>query len=91
MIRDINNIDDDIIRKKRIIAEMLYSDPDIIEVLDNKELDPMMMYFCMGMGGNNQQINPMMMYMLMGDKGKNSDDLFKMMAISNMMGNKNPI
>lgn len=40
MIRDINNIDDDIIRKKRIIAEMLYSDPDIIEVLDNKELDP---------------------------------------------------
>lgn len=58
---------------------------------DNKELDPVMMYFCMGMGGNNQQINPMMMYMLMGDKGKNSDDLFKMMAISNMMGNKNPI
>lgn len=58
---------------------------------DNKELDPMMMYFCMGMGGNNQQINPMMMYMLMGDKDKNSDDLFKMMAISNMMGNKNPI
>ena len=40
MIRDINNIDDDIIRKKRIIAELLYSDPDIIEVLDNKELDP---------------------------------------------------
>lgn len=58
---------------------------------DNKELDPMMMYFCMGMGGNNQQINPIMMYMLMGDKGKNSDDLFKMMAISNMTGNKNPI
>lgn len=58
---------------------------------DNKELDPMMMYFCMGMGGNNQQINPMMMYMLMGDKSKNSDDLFKMMAISNMTGNKNPI
>lgn len=40
MIRDIQNIDDDIIRKKRIIAEMLYSDPDIIEVLDNPELDP---------------------------------------------------
>lgn len=58
---------------------------------DNKELDPMMMYFCMGMGGNNQQINPMMMYMLMGNKDKNSDDLFKMMAILNMMGNKNPI
>lgn len=40
MIRDIQNIDDDIIRKKRIIGEMLYNDPDIIEVLDNLELDP---------------------------------------------------
>ena len=40
MIRDIQNIDDDIIRKKRVISEMIYSDPDIIEVLDNSELDP---------------------------------------------------
>lgn len=40
MIRDIQNIDDDIVRKKRIIGEMLYSDPDIIEVLENPELDP---------------------------------------------------
>jgi hypothetical protein len=40
MQRDIQNIDDDIVRKKRIIGEMLYSDPDIIEVLDNPELDP---------------------------------------------------
>ena len=40
MRRDIQNIDDDIVRKKRIIGEMLYSDPDIIEVLDNSELDP---------------------------------------------------
>lgn len=40
MIRDIQNIDDDIIRKKRIIEKMLYSDPDIIEVLDNPKLDP---------------------------------------------------
>ena len=40
MIRDIQNIDDDIVRKKRIIGEMLYSDPDIIEVLDNPDLDP---------------------------------------------------
>ena len=40
MKRDIQNIDDDIIRKKRIIGQMLYSDPDIIEVLDNPELDP---------------------------------------------------
>lgn len=40
MIRDIQNIDDDIVRKKRVIGQMLYSDPDIIEVLDNPELDP---------------------------------------------------
>lgn len=40
MIRDIQHIDDDIISKKRIISEMLYSDPDIIEVLDNTDLDP---------------------------------------------------
>ena len=40
MIRDIQHIDDDIIRKKRVISEMIYSDPDIIEVLDNPELDP---------------------------------------------------
>ena len=40
MIRDIQNIDDDIVRKKRIIGQMLYSDPDIIEVLDNPKLDP---------------------------------------------------
>lgn len=40
MIRNIQNIDDDIVRKKRIIGKMLYSDPDIIEILDNKELDP---------------------------------------------------
>ena len=39
MIRDIQNIDDDIIRKKRIIEQALYSDPDIIEVLNNTELD----------------------------------------------------
>lgn len=40
MIRDIQNIEDDIVRKKRIIGQMLYSDPDIIEVLENLELDP---------------------------------------------------
>ena len=39
MIRDIQNIDDDIVRKKRIIGQMLYSDPDIIEVLDNPSID----------------------------------------------------
>ena len=40
MIREIHDIDDDIIRKKRIIGQMLYSDPDIIEVLENPKLDP---------------------------------------------------
>lgn len=40
MIRDIQNVDDDIVRKKRIIAKALYSDPDIIELLDNANLDP---------------------------------------------------
>lgn len=40
MKRDIQNVDDDIIRKKRIIEEALYSDPDIVEVLDNADIDP---------------------------------------------------
>lgn len=39
MVRDIQNIDDDIVQKKRIIGQMLYRDPDIIEVLDNPNLD----------------------------------------------------
>lgn len=40
MIRDVQNIDDDIVRKKRIIGEMIYNDADVIEILDNKDLDP---------------------------------------------------
>lgn len=40
MKRDIQNIDDDIIRKKRIIEQVLYSDEDIIEILDNPNLYP---------------------------------------------------
>lgn len=40
MKRDIQNIDDDIIRKKRLIEKILYTDEDIIEILDNPELDP---------------------------------------------------
>ena len=40
MKRDIQKIDDDIIRKKRIIEQILYSDEDIIEILDNPNLDP---------------------------------------------------
>ena len=40
MKRDIQNVDDDIARKKRLIEQMLYSDEDIIEILDNPALDP---------------------------------------------------
>ena len=40
MKRDIQKVDDDIIRKKRLIEQILYSDEDIIEVLDNPNLDP---------------------------------------------------
>lgn len=40
MKRDIQNIDDDIIRKKRIIEHELYSDPDVVEVLDDPDVDP---------------------------------------------------
>lgn len=40
MRRDIQVVDDDIIRKKRLIEQILYSDEDIIEVLDNPKLDP---------------------------------------------------
>lgn len=39
MIRDIQNIDDDIITAKREIKEVLYKDPDIIEALNNPNLD----------------------------------------------------
>ena len=39
MIRNIQNIDDDISSMKRIIRQKLTSDPDIIEVLNNHELD----------------------------------------------------
>ena len=40
MKRDIQNVDDDISRKKRLIEQILYSDEDIVEVLDNMEIDP---------------------------------------------------
>ena len=40
MKRDIQNVDDDIIRKKRIIEQALYSDPDIVEILDDPDIDP---------------------------------------------------
>ena len=40
MKRDIQNIDDDIVRKKRLVEKVLYSDEDIFEILDNPNLDP---------------------------------------------------
>ncbi len=40
MIRDINNIDYDLSYKKRVIEQMLYEDPDIIEVIENPKIDP---------------------------------------------------
>lgn len=40
MKRDIQNIDDDIIRKKRLIEQILYMDEDIIEILENPDIDP---------------------------------------------------
>lgn len=40
MIRDIQTIDDDICAMKRLIRQKLTSDPDIIEVLNNQQLDP---------------------------------------------------
>lgn len=40
MIRDLQNVDDDISRKKRIVEKMLYLEPDIIELVDNQNIDP---------------------------------------------------
>lgn len=40
MIRDIQKVDNDICEAKRKIKEVLYSDPDIIEILHNPKLDP---------------------------------------------------
>lgn len=40
MNRNFQEIDDDIIKKKRLIKEMIYKDTDIIELLNNPELEP---------------------------------------------------
>lgn len=40
MKRDIQNIDDDIIRKKRLVEKILYTDEDIVEILANPAIDP---------------------------------------------------
>ena len=38
MIRDTQNIEDDICRDKRLIKEMLINDPDIVELLNNPNI-----------------------------------------------------
>ena len=40
MKRDVQNVDDDIVRKKRLIEKILYSDEDIVEILNNSQIDP---------------------------------------------------
>lgn len=40
MIRNIQDIEDDISLSKRIIETVLCNDPDVIEILDNPDLDP---------------------------------------------------
>ena len=40
MIRDIQNIDDDICKMKRLIKQKLISDRDILEALNNPDIDP---------------------------------------------------
>ena len=39
MIRDINSLEDDISLTKRIIENVLYNDPDIVELIDNPNID----------------------------------------------------
>ena len=40
MKRDIQSVDDDIIRKKRLIEQILCFDKDIVEIVDNPSIDP---------------------------------------------------
>lgn len=40
MVRDINQLEDDIGLAKRIIETVLYNDPDIVELIDNHNIDP---------------------------------------------------
>lgn len=39
MIREIQPVDDDTIRKKRIIEQLLYSDPDVVEMLCDPDIE----------------------------------------------------
>ena len=40
MVRNINQLEDDISLAKRIIETVLYNDPDIVELIDNPNIDP---------------------------------------------------
>lgn len=40
MKRDIQVVDDDIVRKKRMIEKILYTDEDIVEIIDNYDVNP---------------------------------------------------
>lgn len=40
MVRDINQLEDDIGLAKRIIETVLYNDPDIVELIDNHKISP---------------------------------------------------
>ena len=39
MIRDIQNVEDDVVTMKRLIKQKLIEDPDILETLNNSNLD----------------------------------------------------
>ncbi|MBO7211019.1 MAG: hypothetical protein J6V44_08405 [Methanobrevibacter sp.] len=48
---------------------------------DNKDIDPMMMFFMMGQGGTNVMANPMMMYFMMKDN-KDFDPMLMFMMMN---------
>ena len=48
---------------------------------DNKDIDPMMMFFMMGQGGTNVMANPMMMYFMMKDN-KDFDPMMMFMMMN---------
>lgn len=49
---------------------------------ENKDIDPMMMFFMMGNGGTNAMANPMMMYFMMKDN-KDIDPMMLFMMMNN--------
>jgi hypothetical protein len=48
---------------------------------DNKDIDPMMMFFMMNQGGTNVMANPMMMYFMMKDN-KDFDPMMLMFMMN---------